>query len=54
MLSVYKGIYVVCKRGKNFKNYFVHVIKKLIFGFYICKIYKKNTQYYNIHALKYL
>lgn len=54
MLSVYKGRYVICNRGKVFKKHFVHVIKKLFFGLYLCKIYKKNTQYYNINSLKYL
>lgn len=53
MLSVYKGIYVI-NRGKIYNNYFVHVIKKLPFGFFFCKIYKKRIQYYKQSALRYL
>lgn len=54
MISVYRGIYAITPRGKLFKKYFIHIIKKLPLDLYFCKLYKKNTQYYNINAIKYL
>lgn len=52
MISVYKGVYTIVPKGKLFKKYFIHIIKKLPFNLYFCKLYKKNTQYYNTKVIK--